>query len=432
MKADTYTIVYLITNIFNAFILHRFIRAFFEQRRSKKWICFLSYLSYFVVTSLLYLYVDIPVVTLLANWCIVLGISFNYKAGMSKRLLSCLYIMIFGITPEIIIVACTGYFQYSIFTEGNYCDSLGLIAIRLTEYIEALLLYNFKAVRQNQKVKGSVWAASVLIPTFTFILYVFIIQSENTSQVKAIVAVVFIYLINITAFYLYDSLAFSYIKLANTAVLEKERELYYHQCAMMQSSTEELRAFRHDINNQLIAVSELMGAEKYEEAKRLVGVLSGKINSKILFSTTGNIPIDSMINYKLQNAGNEQIRVETEIAVPADFEMDISDCITILGNLLENALYAVRQVEESERFLKLKVVYDKGCLVLQCANPYMTEVPYENGKIVSAKKERKEHGFGLKNIEKTVEKYSGCMDIHHENRVFIVDILLYLPVYCKK
>lgn len=214
--------------------------------------------------------------------------------------------------------------------------------------------------------------------------------------------------------------------------MEKERELYYNQCIMMQTSTNELRAFRHDLKNQMIGVSELMSAERYEEAKELMGELSGKLNTKTLYSTTGNIPIDSIINYKLQSAGNEQIRVEAEIAVPEDFGMNISDCITVLGNLLDNALHAVRQVEESKRYLKLKVVFDKERLMIHCANPYVTEVQYENGKIVSTKTDRKEHGFGLKNIEAVAEKYKGCMNVNHNDGMFTVDVLLHVTVDCKK
>ncbi len=432
MEFDTYTIVYLITNLFSIAVNHRFMMAFFEQRRSKMWICGLSYFSYFVGTSLLYLYVDIPILTLLANYGLYFLISLNYKSHMLKRMLSSLYILIFCVISEVIIAACTGYFQFSVFTEGNYSNSLGAIAVPLITYVAALLLYNFKSVRRYHNVKWSTWLASVLMPVVTFILNVLIVHSEDVTQTEVIVATILILLVNVTTFYLYDSLAANYIKLSETAVLEKEREFYYNQCTMMQNSTNELRAFRHDLKNQLIGVSELMGAGKYEEAKELVGGLSGKLNTKILFSTTENIPVDSIINYKLQNAVNEQIRVETVIAVPVDFEMDISDCITVLGNLLDNSLYAVRQVEESERYLKLKVVFDKGRLMIHCANPYVTEVLYEEGEIISTKTDRKEHGFGLRNIEAVVKKYNGCMNVNHNDGVFTVDALLYLTVDCKK
>ena len=57
---------------------------------------------------------------------------------------------------------------------------------------------------------------------------------------------------------------------------------------------------------------------------------------------------------------------------------------------------------------------------------------YEKGIIISTKTDRKEHGFGLKNIEAVAEKYNGCMNVNHNDGVFAVDVLLYLTVDCKK
>ena len=71
-------------------------------------------------------------------------------------------------------------------------------------------------------------------------------------------------------------------------------------------------------------------------------------------------------------------------------------------------------------------MYNRERLFIQVSNPYLTKVQYENGEIITAKDDKQNHGFGLKNIEKAVEKYNGFMEINHENMTFTVDILLYL------
>ena len=48
--------------------------------------------------------------------------------------------------------------------------------------------------------------------------------------------------------------------------------------------------------------------------------------------------------------------------------------------------------------------------------------------MISDKKYPEEHGFGLKNVEKIVDKYNGVMDIHTDNNVFKVKILVYLEM----
>lgn len=49
-----------------------------------------------------------------------------------------------------------------------------------------------------------------------------------------------------------------------------------------------------------------------------------------------------------------------------------------------------------------------------------------SGEYLTGKTEKEYHGFGLKNIRDTVEKYGGVMDINAKDRKFTLTILLYL------
>jgi len=426
-ERNLYTIVYLITNAFNIVLLMKFMHIFYNQRRKGNILCALSYLSHFILSSTVYLLVDIPLLTLILNYFIIFGIALNYKASLQKHFLSALYILIFMLIPEFIIAICTGYFQFSFFTKGNYSDVLGVVAMRLLTFILVLLLERFKAVRQNHPVSIFLWAASIMIPLITLIMEIMLLEGQNVSQVIAVFSVILMFTLNITAFYLYDSLAESYMQKSQLALLEKENELYCKQCDIMQSATEELQTFRHDLNNQLIVVSEMLEKEDFSVAKKQIYGLLGRIKTKAIYSTTGNVPIDSIINYKLQNAVMNHIDVRTEIAVPSDIGIDVFDSITILGNLLDNALTAIIEMPESERFIEVKLTYGQGRFMIHIVNPFSSEIQYENGEIATTKENRTQHGFGLKNIEKAVERYYGVTDIQHKNNIFTVDIVMYLP-----
>ena len=52
-----------------------------------------------------------------------------------------------------------------------------------------------------------------------------------------------------------------------------------------------------------------------------------------------------------------------------------------------------------------------------------------NGEIITSKNDSKNHGYGLKNTEKTVEKYDGYMEINHSESIFKIDVLLYLTAF---
>ena len=103
--------------------------------------------------------------------------------------------------------------------------------------------------------------------------------------------------------------------------------------------------------------------------------------------------------------------------------MDIS---TILTNLLDNAVSALKNIKRDKK-LNIKIVYRKGMLIISIDNTYDGVVLYENGEIVTTKKDKNVHGKGLINIRKTAEKYNGLLKLSHNENVFTSEVLLYLP-----
>jgi hypothetical protein CLOSPO_01726 len=424
MGFSTYNIVYLISNFFFLFIIRRFADIFFRKESTHKYFSVFAYLLYFTITSLVYLKLDIPIINVIISWICIFVLSLAYESTMQKRVINTTYIFIFMLFPELVIGAATGYFHYSFFASGNYRNSMGIIITKIVTFIETLLLRNFQSSKENHNVSMSLWVSSILIPIFTLIYEGILVSNDNLSQLKVIVSVIILFVINITVFYLYDSLSKSYVQQSKLNILETENTLYSKQCELMQSSTEELQAFRHDMNNQLIALAELIGSQKYDEAEMQIDELSSLTKNKIIYSTSGNTIIDGLINYKLQNALNEGIKVKTEIAVPSELHIDTTDLVAVLGNLIDNALSALHEVPTQQRELTLKVVFSQQRLIIRISNPYMDEIVCKNGKIVTTKSDH--HGYGLSNIAKAVDKYKGYMDIDYSDGTFTVDIIMYI------
>lgn len=426
MKLTTYSIIYLVSNFFTIFIIHRFTELFFQKHNFNKILTNIAYLSYFVITSFVYLILDIPIVTLALNWIIVFIISFTYETTNQKRAMYTTYIIVFMLFPELIVGASTGYFHFSFFVDGSYRNSIGIIVTKIMTFSEVLLLKNYKSTRENQNVGWNLWLSSILIPISTLIYEIMFVNSNNLSQFKVVASVVVLFIINITSFYLYDSLSKSYVQQSKLSVLETENALYSKQCEIMQSSTEELQAFRHDMNNQFITLSQLIGSQKYDEAEQQLNELSSMTQNKIIYSTSGNVIIDGLINYKLQNAQNDNIKVRTKIAVPVHLHIDTSDMVAIIGNLIDNAIKALQSVQYNERELSLKIVFSQQRLLIRISNPFIGDIICKDGKIISTKENNRKHGYGLKNIAKSVDKYKGYMDIDYSGNIFTVDIIMYI------
>ena len=426
MNFDTYSIVYLISNFFSIFIIRRFAEAFFKKQSNYKIVSVLLYLIYFIITSLAYLKLDIPIIALCINWISIFVIFFTYESTIQKRIVYTTYIIAFMLFPELVIGAITGYFKFSFFSEGNYSSEIGIISTKIITYIEALLFRYYRIRKDSQSVSTSLWISTIIIPLSTLIYECMFVSNDNLTKDKVIASVAMLFIINVTAFYLYDSLTKSYVQQSKLSILETENALYSKQCEIMQSSTEELQGFRHDMNNQFIALSQLIKSEQYGDAERQLSHLTLLTKSKIIYSTSGNVIIDGLINYKLQNALNDRIKVKTEIAVPNRINIETTDLVAILGNLIDNALNALADVPEDRRSLTIKVVFSQGRLIVRTSNPYTGDILCTDGKIVSDKQNSKQHGYGLNNIAKSVNKYKGYMNIDYSSNTFTVDIIMYI------
>ncbi len=104
--------------------------------------------------------------------------------------------------------------------------------------------------------------------------------------------------------------------------------------------------------------------------------------------------------------------------------MDEMDVYSLFGNMLENALEYEQTVSDKEkRFISLTVRSENDGVRIHAENHYEGDaVTGEPGG--TSKKDKSNHGFGIKSMKKIVEKYNGKTDILIADDMFQVDILL--------
>nr|WP_276513223.1 ATP-binding protein [Cellulomonas hominis] len=105
--------------------------------------------------------------------------------------------------------------------------------------------------------------------------------------------------------------------------------------------------------------------------------------------------------------------------------MDVS---AVFGNALDNAMDGVLAVPDPERRLIKVALYARDRFVLLTFENYFTgELRTEDGDIVTRRSDRTRHGYGLKSIRYTAEKYGGSMTVNVEDDWFVLRILLPIP-----
>jgi sensor histidine kinase YesM len=298
-----------------------------------------------------------------------------------------------------------------------------LIAMSLILYFESLIAKNFKGLRKNNPVSGILWLSSFAIPLSSIFIAVIVLNSTNTNQITITVFVILIFAINLLTFYLHDSLSSAYADKLKFKLYEQEKNYYYNQCELMAETMEETKSYKHDIKNHLSTANNFIKSNNFKEASEYLSKLIGEVNNNAIYSETGNIAFDSIVNYKLRNANDNNVDVQVKVVLPSNLNIDVVDVITIMGNLLDNAVNATMQTEQKS--ISLNLYYDKGRVFIKIENTFNGDIRLKDNEIVSLSA-NPEHGYGLKNVKKSVDKYNGLLDISYTDTLFTVDVLLYI------
>ena len=207
-------------------------------------------------------------------------------------------------------------------------------------------------------------------------------------------------------------------------LLEHEMENQVRHYKSIVNMNQEIRAYQHDIKNHLLCLGSLLEDGKSEKAKEYLKGISKQVyyNEKIVH--TDNYILDALISEKAQIAKEKNIRLTIDLKLKKELNIQPADWCAIFGNALDNAIEACEKVEVEKRFIHVVASCAGNLLKIKIENAMQgTLVTTGNGP-ETTKKRKEYHGFGLKNIEKTVQRYDGIMELTTEKGIFIMQILL--------
>ena len=420
-----YNLVYIITNILGTYTILKFMNVFFDRKEADKKIEILSYAAYFIIITSMYYFVNIPVIMMICNLIAFMGLSFNYKSDMKKRILSIFLIYIILMCIEMTIALMSGYFNFSILSVNDYSSEYGLIAVKLLSYAVSLILNNHKNIKNGEIVPNLSWVCIVLMPVSSLYIILMIFQAQGLSQIQVTISIVLTLTINFTAFYLYDAIIESLSEKTERLLLEQQNKYYDSQFNLMKESVSSTSELRHDLKNHMSAIYMLAENDEKEQLLMHVSEIIKVCSNQRQYSHSGNIIIDSIVNFRIQEAEQKNIKLRFSIIVPEKIEIPSFDMTVILGNLLDNAIRAASGLKEN-RYINIIIKYDRGRLIIKIDNPYEGEILKENNSLLTTRYDKKNHGIGLKNVTKVLQKYNGYMKIDHENNIFSVMLLMYI------
>ena len=140
---------------------------------------------------------------------------------------------------------------------------------------------------------------------------------------------------------------------------------------------------------------------------------------------TGNSVIDVMLTLKMLYCQKHGVTITSVIDGTLFDFMNAMDISSIFGNALDNAIeYELKIPDKEKRLIHVSVSKQKNFLLLRFENYYDTELNYQGGAFITTKRDKEFHGYGLKSIRYTVNKYDGAVSIDTKENWFDLKILI--------
>ena len=138
---------------------------------------------------------------------------------------------------------------------------------------------------------------------------------------------------------------------------------------------------------------------------------------------TENEALNVILNEKTLLCNNKNIRFTCIVDGNALNFIENEDIYSLFGNLIDNSIEAVNQLDDNEKIISLKIKQVGNIVSISIKNGYKGKIQMENNLPLSKKEDNVHHGFGMKSIKMVCEKYNGNLRLNIENNIFIVTIL---------
>lgn len=197
---------------------------------------------------------------------------------------------------------------------------------------------------------------------------------------------------------------------------------YYEE---LERNQEQIRKFRHDMNNHLSVVGHLLDEGNLLEAREYFNGISGYMQASNRKFCQNSV-VNAVINAKYQMMTKASIDVFFNIDMDKMMFIDDVSLCTIFANTLDNAIEACRKIEDpSSRKVELRCRYtENGYFSFSLTNSKRNAIVEKKGRFLSDKEDKSVHGIGISSVKEIVDKYEGTLDISYDEEWFKVVILI--------
>ena len=385
-------------------------------------ICFLSYgfSEYFVIRQV----VGILIFSVFMLW--------HVRISLKKSFVLAVLFDALLLAMDASVFLILGWLSLDMEISDQQHQVVSVLAYLLVKVISFLLILVIKkrfAKKSMEKMLDKEWLRFLFFPLFTILaisamLFVFeYVQTVEQANLLIVIAFGMVGM-NIVVFYLINDIVEKEMKMHENRIFQIQAKNQLEMYKSISENFDNQKRKTHEYKNQISCIESLLDKKQYAKLEEYVKKIHGSLNNEPDAINTNNVIVNAILNTKYQEAESKGIVFVLRVNDLSELKMIDEDVVTVLSNLLNNAIEACDSCID-KKVIKFKFVKKDDMVIIAVKNTFNNDIIYENGEIKSTKISGvDEHGVGIKNVLKIIEKYGGSYVIEDKNKEFFFSIII--------
>lgn len=382
----------------------------------------LLYFIVFIVLDSLYLFFYIsPVVSSALALLVIFSLAQSYNVELKAKII---FTMLYGVLMSIVNLISLYIFytldsvDFSNFNSINEQDQLAYTKATLltcTIMFAVIQIIRLIAKHRSFSLHYRYYLLIMIIPVIS-LYQLNVLTSYSEKNIHYFISVIGFLFINVMIIYIFDTIIEKFQITHENAQLQQQMDYQDANYEKTVHSFKSIKRIIHDTNQQFLYIEECIKRNELAAAMEHIKTTLNKVEGAYQRVNTGNLVIDALVTNTLTIGQANGIRIDTKLNLHAqEVTIDRYDLCVVLGNMLDNAIEASKQVRVAEdRSILIHIHANESALFIHILNHMETEA----APLHSQKPNPEYHGIGLTNIARICDKYGGHMTIETKPKRF--------------
>ncbi|MCI8798968.1 sensor histidine kinase [Acetatifactor muris] len=278
------------------------------------------------------------------------------------------------------------------------------------------------------------WNYLWLIPATFYLSWFWHIYGSSESALEIAMrpsSALLMLFINLGAFLIYHTVVRLIYELEeNQRLASRNYQLAVQslQYEKLSRQIDDARQARHDIRHHITILDALLSAGKYEQLHQYLQSYKKSLPDGNPIKFCEHYVVNTVLLYFQQQAAETQTAFHVSADLPAQIRIPDEVLSVLLGNLLENAVEACREVQNGKKEIIVRVRTEEDAFFVQientCGNKTVRDG--ENRYLSTKESIRGGRGIGMESVRNIVLRYDGLFEAEEREGRFCVSAFLNL------